>query len=387
MPASDSSNDETQLHFFNKTQRGQLKVCKALGPGSADLIGQKFYFDIYGDNMQPLGVWITAQAQTQCVIVGNFPIGSTVDVEETCGEVPTFQPDDGSSCNEFIDTTGGGEITIAPGINTKTITNTAKGLLEICKHTVRGINTQPTFTFRIDGAGMLKVRAGTCSLPQRVSVGTHTVSEIADQNYELDPGFPILNETGGGIIVSPADREVSRSLANRTVTVNVPYGPNGETLVTFYNRVKLGQVKVCKTITPGSADALGGKPFNYFVIYRETVYPVGPIYPGECQFAADSHGNPINFPVIDSSGNQTVIGVHELDISELMPPPPGSFYVTGLSVTGTRGIVHTNCVTASYSPTGVHCLKFNLIGDPVQISFNLGPSVNVVTFLNSAGDP
>ena len=167
----------------------------------------------------------------------------------------------------------------------------------------------------------------------------------------------------------------------------MPYGPNGETLVTFYNRVKLGQVKVCKTITPGSADALGGKPFNYFVIYRETVYPVGPIYPGECQFAADSHGNPINFPVIDSSGNQTVIGVHELDISELMPPPPGSFYVTGLSVTGTRGIVHTNCVTASYSPTGVHCLKFNLIGDPVQISFNLGPSVNVVTFLNSAGDP
>ena len=34
VPVSDSSNDETQVHFFNQTQRGQLKVCKALGPGS-----------------------------------------------------------------------------------------------------------------------------------------------------------------------------------------------------------------------------------------------------------------------------------------------------------------------------------------------------------------
>ena len=43
---------------------------------------------------------------------------------------------------------------------------------------------------------------------------------------------------GGGIDVFPADRLVSKSLPTRTVTVNVPYGPNGETLVTFYNRVK-----------------------------------------------------------------------------------------------------------------------------------------------------
>src|SRR4051812_43165319 len=132
VPVSDSSNDETQVHFFNKTQRGQLKVCKALGPGSADLIGQKFYFDIYGDGMQEKGIWITAQAQTQCVIVGNLPIGSTVDVEETCG-VLTGGLLDGGDCNEFIDTTGEGDVTIAPGINTKTITNTARGLLEICK--------------------------------------------------------------------------------------------------------------------------------------------------------------------------------------------------------------------------------------------------------------
>ncbi len=42
LPASDSSHDETQVHFFNQTQRAQLKICKTLGPGSSDLIGQKF---------------------------------------------------------------------------------------------------------------------------------------------------------------------------------------------------------------------------------------------------------------------------------------------------------------------------------------------------------
>ena len=86
VPASDSSNDETQVHFFNQTQRGQLKICKALGPGSSDLVGQTFYFDLTDvtdpSNPEPVlfkyPVSITAQASTQCVIVGNFPIGSTV---------------------------------------------------------------------------------------------------------------------------------------------------------------------------------------------------------------------------------------------------------------------------------------------------------------------
>ena len=46
VPVSDSANDETQVHFVNEALRGQLKVCKALGPGSADLIGQTFSFNV-----------------------------------------------------------------------------------------------------------------------------------------------------------------------------------------------------------------------------------------------------------------------------------------------------------------------------------------------------
>ncbi len=387
VPASDSSNDETQLHFVNQTQRGQLKVCKALGPGSADLIGQKFYFDISGDNMQELGVWITAQAQTQCVIVGNFPIGSTLDVEETCGDTPGLQQDDGSSCNEFIDTTGEGEITIAPGINTKTITNTAKGLLEVCKAPIRTQRVviigqapaappaQPTFHFRLDGT-MLNIRAGTCSLPQRVSVGTHTVTEVADQNYELDPGTPIINETGGGIIVSPADREVSRSLATRTVTVNVPYGPYGETLVTFYNRVKLGQVKVCKLIPLTSQDALGGKyfVFDVYASGQGFVQTLGPILPGECT----SFTVPI--PVIQPNGSMTAIGIAERPVNGNTSYDVQSIVLTS----GTRGF----CNMGDPQADPVICNTLpnpNLI--PGYVYFYLGPGSNVITYTNKAKDP
>jgi len=385
VPASGSQNDETQVHFVNKTQRGQLKVCKALGPGSADLIGQKFYFEVSGDNMQALGVWITAQAQTQCVIVGNFPIGSTIDVEETCGVLTAgLQPIDGGDCNQYIDVSGEGEITLAPGINTKTITNTAKGLLEICKAKVRGINVQPTFQFRIDSGGIINVRAGTCTLPQRVSVGNHTVSELAAQYYELDPYAP-----GNGITVLPADREVSRNLASRQITVSVPYGPNGETLVTFYNRIKTARVKVCKTITPGSVDALSGKTFTFTVYFNNVVSGrVGPLYPGECAFAVDEGGRTIDFPVLDPNGVVSTTEVLENGATDAVPGP-GTFYVTGISVTGNNPnfSVVTNCQTAAYSPTGKHCKTFIYDGPVIHVVWTLGAGVNVATFTNTAGDP
>jgi len=395
VPAADSSNDETQVHFVNKTQRGQLKVCKTLGPGSNDLVGQKFYFDIYGDNMQPLGVWITAQSQTQCVIVGNFPIGSTVDVEEDLDQ-------SNGGAGEFIDVSGEGEITIAPGINTKTITNTARGLLEICKAAIRGASdgrtlapvqiTQPTFQFRVDGGGLINVRAGTCTPPMRVSVGAHTVSEVASTNYELDPGSPALAllgfNTNGGIVVSPADREVSRQLSSRSVTVNVPYGPNGETLVTFYNRVKVAQIKVCKAITSGSVDSLGHKTFTYTVYVGGNRYTVGPIAPGECQFVTDSFGNPRNFPILDAAGNHVSAAVLENGATD-STPTLGTFYVSALSLTGNdkNFSVLTNCQPALYSPTGQHCKTFTFSAVAVHIAWTLGTGPNVVTFTNTAGDP
>jgi hypothetical protein len=322
--------------------------------------------------------------------VGFFPIGTTVDVEETCG-APNFLQLDGGDCNEFIDVSGEGEITIAPGVNTKTITNTAKGLLEVCKAKVRDLNDdkQPTFTFRIDGGTPFGVQAGKCSPAKRVSVGNHMVTESASTDYELDS-----YRADGGIAVFPADREISRNLPTRSVTVSVPYGPNGETLVTFYNRIRRGQIKVCKQVTPGSVDALGTKAFSYdvFVGTGAHDFPLSDIHPGECAYVADSHGGPQSFPVLDPSGNPLIVGVRENGASELSPPPPGSFYVSDVSVTGSRGNIMTNCLPALYSPTGKHCKLFSAappasVGLHVHISFNLGVGMNVVTFTNSAGDP
>ena len=46
VPVSASAADETQVHFVNRRDRGQLKVCKDLGPGSEALVGQAFNFTV-----------------------------------------------------------------------------------------------------------------------------------------------------------------------------------------------------------------------------------------------------------------------------------------------------------------------------------------------------
>ncbi len=345
VPVSDSPNDETQVHFRNEAQRGQLKLCKALGANSADLVNQQFELDYSADNGQSGSTWITAAASTQCKIVGIFPIGSTVTVTEALDHGP-------GGNGEFIDTSGEGDITIAPGINTKTITNKAVGLLEVCKAAVRFTTTapvtQPTFHFKIDNGAIFSVRAGTCSPPKRVSVGNHTVSEVNENDYELD-----ADRADGGIAVFPADRELSRSLATRTVTVSVPYGPNGETLVTFYNRVKLAKIKICKVIPITSQDSLGNKPFTYTI----NGSPFGSaILPGECTFYTR------DVPILTAPNTPTTVTVDEVEA------PSTLFDVTSIVVTGSRGYTVTNLANGTVSVT-------------------LGPGINVVTYTNRAKDP
>ena len=375
VPVSDSANDETQVHFRNEAVRGQLKICKALGPGSADLVGKTFRLVAHGDNGQDVYLDITAAATTQCKIAGFFPIGATVNVTESLDPRPGGE-------GEFIDKTGEGDVVIAAGVNTVTITNTARGLLEVCKAPIRsgldeiirdGAVKQPVFTFRIDGGTPFGVQAGKCSLPKRVSVGNHTVTESASSDYELDPDAP-----GGGISVFPADREVSKSLATRTVTVGVPYGPNGETLVTFYNRIKLGQVKVCKVIPLTSQDALGGKPFTYDVYVQMPGAPgyvkftLGPIFPGECTNFTPA------FPILNADGTKRAIGVHEQGTPSL------TWDVTSITVTGSRGLCDTSNSTTPVCPYPPGSNPNLANGD---IDFFLGPGPNVVTYTNKAKDP
>jgi hypothetical protein len=374
VPVSSNPNDETQVHFVNQRNRGQLKVCKSLGAGSGALDTMAFTFTASDlDNARVPSVTMPINASilgTQCVVFGDFPVGDRVNVTE-------------ANPGPNIDVTGGGTTTIASGVNEVDFTNTATGLLEICKAKVTDVNTQPTFTFRVDGT-LLSIRAGTCTNPAlKVSVGSHTVTEIAQQYYELDPYAP-----GNGIVVSPAGNEASRDLAARTVTVNVGFaGPNGdETAVTFANRVKQAFVKVCKQLAPGSVDALDGKSFP-FTLYIQTggthAYPqfASPI---SFSITASRDGgvcyDPIfgPFPVLQRNGEKTIAGIQEGAV-------PGSVVDT-ITVAPTNGM----CVNGSGTPNGNNspvCVGTTGIDTGQRIAdWFLSPNdVNIVTYTNKSG--
>ena len=295
MPVGDVST-ETQVHFLNAAVMGQLKVCKALAPGSDVLDGQTFDFDVtrHADVDPPAGptqrVSVRASAtSTQCVIVGSFPVGEQVQVSE------------GRAAATTSTSPARAVVTIATGINSITITNRAMGILELCKAPVGGLTTQPTFRFRVDGGSIIPVRAGACTLPMRVAIGQHSVQELAENDYELKPDAP-----GGGLDVTPADRLVTRNVGLRTITVSVPYGATGETLVTVTNRVKQGLVKVCKQVPTSSLDALGSKSFDF------TVLVDGVAKPGATGLTAGTCSFPIGpFPILRADGTPTIVKVTE----------------------------------------------------------------------------
>ena len=106
VPVGDVST-ETQVHFLNAAVMGQLKVCKALAPGSEALDGQTFDFDVtrHADADPPAGptqrISVRASASAaQCVIVGTFPVGEQVQVTEVAPP-------------SSVDVSGEGVVTIA----------------------------------------------------------------------------------------------------------------------------------------------------------------------------------------------------------------------------------------------------------------------------------
>jgi hypothetical protein len=300
VPVSADPADETQVHFVNQAQRGQFKICKALGASSSSLAGTTYWFDWRTSTGETGSVPIVAATSTQCRIVGDFPTGTEITVTER-------------NPGAFVDSQGVGSVRIGSGVSTLTVTNTASGVLEICKAKIAGLTTQPTFKFRIDASSStISVQAGKCSMPTRVAIGTHTVTELPDDRYELD-----ASRADGGVSVYPADREVARNLSLRTVTVRVPYGGEGETLVTFANRTKQALLKVCKTIPSTSQDALGAKPFDFTVDISGFTLQTVSLRPGEC---SGTYGP---FPIPDN------------DFSVFVNETPGAgFTVEAITLTG-----------------------------------------------------
>jgi hypothetical protein len=339
---------ETQVHFLNAAVLGQLKVCKALAPGSDALDGQTFDFDVirHADVDPPAGPTqrvsvVASSTSTQCVIVGSFPVGEQIRVSEVAP-------------GSYVDVSGEGTVMIASGINSITVTNRAMGVLELCKSPVAGLTTQPTFRFRVDGGSIIPLRAGVCTLPMRVSIGQHTVTELADNDYELKPDAP-----GGGLDVSPADRLVTRNTGLRTITVNVPYGETGETLVNVSNRVKLGLVKVCKQVPTSSLDALGSRAFDF------TVLVDGMAIPGVTGLTAGTCSLPVGpFPILRADGTPTPVKVTEDGTSAT-----GAWILGGVTCAGCRSPI-ANVTDGA--------------GTLLGLTFALGSDINALTFTNTA---
>jgi hypothetical protein len=151
--------------------------------------------------------------------------------------------------------------------------------------------------------------------------------------------------------------------------------------VTFYNRIKLGTIKICKEVPLGSQDALNGKAFYFTIYFRDPATgavkpdPVGPIYPGECTF----YTRPL--PVLQGNGKPTAIGVTET---------LGTAYdVTSITLQATRGLC--NYPADSNGDPAICNLQAAFGSNPYlplgAVNFYLAPGVNIVTYTNTARDP
>lgn len=396
VPVSASPQNEVQVVFVNEHARTQLKVCKNLGPNSSDLASMTFSFTLTDVTDPTSPVVLTNNLLVpagQCTIFGNVTNGSTINVTENLDR--TVAP------GMFIDTSGEGPITIQPGTtNIATITNTARGNLEICKRLIDPwTTTAPVFQFRVDGGPIQNVTAGVSPagfnsqfrcVTLRVSPGQHTVTELNSTNFEL-----------AAIDVTPPGAVVSSSVATRSVTVNVPFA--GDVSTFFTNRIRRATVKICKWIPLTSFDSLNGKPFTYNVYatgFADTPAPftvttfaavTGTNSGTNCAFVSNAFGLPQEFPVIQANGTRTRIAIFEQGANNNNPPgPPPGFYIDSITVsgrfTGTPNDFATNCQPFAGSPTGQICLSFGAPGPPIHVRFNPGPGVNEVDFTNVSID-
>ena len=196
VPVSDSANDETQVHFRNEAVRGQLKVCKALGPGSADLIGHDFYFDVH--DTRRAGRRPAARRDhggrddpvQDRRLLPDRPHGPRRGAQgdrrrrrRPAAELGLHRPlrrgrhhDPAGRQHQDDHEHGQGP---ARGLQ-------GEGPVPDGPNGLPPRAAQPVFQFKIDNGAYFSVQAGKCSPPKRVSVGNHTVTEVQASDFELD---------------------------------------------------------------------------------------------------------------------------------------------------------------------------------------------------------
>ncbi len=227
-----------------------MKVCKEAAGGAKK--GQIFVIQVNDVNYNvPAGY---------CVLAGTFPLNTQVTIQET---IPAgyyvggieVSPDSRRISRDKVNGivvvkigTGVTEVlyknrllvataTPRPTNTPLSVTNTPRptntpgptpvptGRMQICKEAA-GDGVSGNFTFRYNTRAK-SVPVGACTLRFSIAAGTVTITEDPRAGYELADIYTI-----------PADRLVSKDLANRTVTVSVvPGGSATQTIVVFVNRV------------------------------------------------------------------------------------------------------------------------------------------------------
>jgi len=260
----------TSVIYTNRAvppEQGLLKVCKIAGPGVA--VGAPFTFTASGAPFSVTAGSATSSPPGNCVIVGSFPVGSAVLVDEN---VPaTNQVDEisvepsAALVSGSVDLTAGSvAVTIGPGVTEVTYTNKRTGFLEVCK-AAQGPGVTGNFQFSVAGQ-LFTVPVGQCTGPIEVPAGQVSVTEV------VRPGFQVVTCTTFpvGALMTNCNQP------NQTAVVNVAFGGiSAQTALTFVNRTVQPGTAAEEPSSPPAPQA-SASPVSFSTSAASTTSPVDP---------------------------------------------------------------------------------------------------------------
>jgi hypothetical protein len=344
VPVGDEST-ETRVDFTNSTQLGLVKVCKTLSANASALAGSTFVYDVSSAaGNSTLSVIAGAAGTTACrFLPSGLPLGSSATITERGGD--TFQVTAVRVAPSSADAGSSGataRLNVISGTVTATFTNQALGRVEVCKVAADPSTASQSFQFSVNGGAPITVRPGNCSPAIVVPAGTATVSESVPSNFALSS----VTANNGRLISGPTDNPA-------TVSV-VAGGVGTETVVTFTDRVKTGNFKVCKA-SPESSLLNTTFTFTYsYTVNGATTTSNASLKPGECS------GLSANIPVVDANGQPITVHVSEA--------PTATVQVSSIVLEGAATLTASNTGTGTASFTqgnGTASLTFTNVRTPV----------------------
>ena len=203
---------------------GTLKVCKVAGPGVAP--NTNYTFGGFGPNVViPAG----PAPAGYCKVVGTFPVGSNVLVDEVLpsnNSVAISVAPSGRLVGTPDLVKGSAVVTIGTGVTEVIFTNRRTGFVEICKETVKPV-VGGTFDFATGGQ-VYTIPVGVCTGPIELPLGSNTITETFKPGSVLAACSAVPNPL------------ISCATSSQVATVNVVTGGTAnQEIVTFTNKASV----------------------------------------------------------------------------------------------------------------------------------------------------